>query len=57
MATYYTIGLQTGATKYTSWNVASTSFDKDSVVMEVYIPTMTYLLLVVIRQSKMKLET
>ena len=31
MATYYTIGLQTGATKYTSWNVASTSFDKDSV--------------------------
>ena len=31
MATYFTIGLQTGATKYTSWNVASTSFDKDNV--------------------------
>ena len=31
MATFFSIGLQTGAKRYSSWNVTSTDFDIDSV--------------------------
>ena len=31
MATFFTVGLQTGAKRYSSWNVSSPDFDIDSV--------------------------
>ena len=31
MATFFTVGLQTGSNNYTSWNVSSPNFDKDNV--------------------------